>query len=625
MRPLPVARYRPLMPAPAPDPSAPARRGDVEPWPGRRRGVLALLAGLFLTKLAIAAWGVNRGFDLGDGGFFLLNLNRPEESPPLFEFYKLLLLFEPPLRFGPISARALRIATELVATLALAHGVFRFTQARLPRAAAVGFPFLLLFGLMGSLLSVAAREFGYNDATNLLTFSACACLFRLLALPAGAAGGPGRLAWAGGAGLLLGLQLAVKFPSSLLLVGITVLLVVGFLRASARERIGILACHGLGLSTAVLLFVAANGGIDPLLARVELAIEVNRVTGYSIPEILHVYVSYDRGSHVNLLRFALAFAGGLGFAYWLLRGRAGALDRALTLALVAGGLVLLRGVWKYHAGNVHPWLLALYCSVLLLAVVSWLLAYATWRPADTRRESSRWQALAPLLLLLVLPFVEIAGTNVTMTLRLPTHVFPIFLMLGVLTSQLRGSGYRWFCDASLGALAAVSSLVFTSHHVERPYGLAAPLYRQVHEAPGLPGLRVDLATRVFLERLRSKMSAAGFRPGDPVIAIDFMPGLVYFLRARSPGFPFYPFDRPEQNCWAIARAGDGEVPFLILGKDMSHEQHTCIRAFQFPQEFRSLGTLNNPYELAIRYFFGGPSMPYVELFAPRERLDAQER
>lgn len=590
---------------------------DAEGNPGGWNAVLVVLVLLFLAKLAVALWGLNRGFDLGDGGFFLLNLNRPAESPPLFEFYKLLLLFDPPLRFGPIGARALRIATELVGTLALAHGVFRWAQVRLPRAAAVGFPFLLFFGLMGSLLSVAAREIGYNDLTNLLTFSACACLFRLLAVPAGPPGRNGRILWPAAAGFLLGLQLFVKFPSALLLVGVSAALVASVRRATVRERLAMLACHALGLGAAVSLFVASNGGVAPLLAKWALASEVNRVTGYGVSEVLRVYLRNDYGSHVNLLRFSLAFGGSFAVLHRLMRRRTHGSDHALTLALVLGSIVLLFGVWTFHAANVHPWLLQLYCTVLLLAVTSWLLACWEWRRDDDRSAASGWEALAPLSVLAVLPFIEIAGTNVALTLRLPTHVFPMFLMLAVLTRQLRGSGYRWFADTALGLLAVLSSLVFVSHHIQRPYGLAAPLFRQVHEAPGLPGLRVDLDTREFLGAFRAKMWEAGFRPGDPLIALDFMPGLVYFLQARSPGFPFFPFDRAEQNCWAINRAGRDEVPFLILGRDMSLEQRACIRTFRFPEEFRSLGALRNPYEQAIPYFFGGPPMPYVQLFAPR--------
>jgi len=123
------------------------------------------LGALLLAKVLLVLWGVNRGFDLGDGGFFLLNLNRPAESPPLFEFYKLLLLLEPRPRFDAIDARLIRIAVEAVATLALVHGVWVWARARATGAAGAGFLGLLLFTGLGTFLSVAAREFGYNDAS----------------------------------------------------------------------------------------------------------------------------------------------------------------------------------------------------------------------------------------------------------------------------------------------------------------------------------------------------------------------------------------------------------------------------------------------------------------------------
>lgn len=580
--------------------------------------LLALLGTAFAAKLTVALWGVNRGFDLGDGGFFLLCLNHPADSPPLFEFYKLLLLFDPPPRFGVIEARLLRIATELVATLALVHGVFRFAQARLPHAARAGLPFLLSFTGLGALLSVAAREFGYNDATNLLTFSACACLFRLLALPAGGAARSRRLLFAAGAGLLLGLQLFVKFPAALLLGALAGVSVLGALRVSAGERAGVFAALGAGVAAALGLFVASNGGVAPLLAKWQLAREVNEVTGYRISEILRVYVWHDFGSHVNLLRFALVFAAAFGGCYALLRRRPEPVDRALALALATGGLVLLEGVWTLHARNVHPWLLALYCTTLLLCVVYGALAWRRWKAPPGDAASARWQTLLPLWLLVALPFVAMSGTNVALTLRLPTHVAPLFLFLAVLTPGLRASGLRWFTGAALATLFAVSGLVFYSHHLERPYGLPSPLRQQIHPVEGLPGLRVDAATQSFLEGVRRAARRGGYEPGDAVIALDFMPGLVHYLDGRSPGFPFFPFDGDDQACWAIERADETRLPFLILGQDMTIGLRDCIESFSFPDDFERLAVLANPYEFAIPYFFGGPPMPYVQVFGPRD-------
>ena len=160
------------------------------------------------------------------------------------------------------------------------------------------------------------------------------------------------------------------------------------------------------------------------------------------------------------------------------------------------------------------------------------------------------------------------------------------------------------------------------HHVREPYGVAQPIHRQVHPAPGGSGLRVDRGTQVFLEQLSARLADTGFRPGDPVVALDFMPGLVHFLGGRSPGFPFYHFD-PERmglNCLAIRRAALEGPPFLILGQPMLREQAACFEGFRFPDDFRDLGVLGNPYERVHPRFFGGPRFPYVHLYGPADGL-----
>lgn len=581
----------------------------------RRRSVLASLGVLFVAKLAVSLAGADRGLDIGDDGVFLLALNEPATAPPLFEFYKLLTHVDPPLRFDVVGIRLLRIAAELVATLALARAVFVWARPRFPGFAERGFLAFVSIASLGTLLSVGARGFGYNDATNFVVFLACACLFRLLALPSGPGARAARYVWSAAAGFAIGFQLFVKFPPAFLL-AVAALGVVWLPRGSARTRLAGSAAMAAGAAAAIGLFVSSNGGVAPLVTKWKDAAELNRIAGYGIREILSIYYWNDYGSHVNGLRLWVCFAAVFALARWLLRRRSDASDLALTAALVAGACVLAWGAWTFHAVNVHPSLIALFCLVLLLAPVTWVLGLVGWRS-----EVPRGEAFGPLLLLLALPFVAILGTNVALTLKLPAHAAPVFLMLAISLLLLASQGYPRFAATALTLLAVVTSAVFVEHQVFRPYGLPSPIYAQTLATPLLPGLRVDRATRALLEELHERMSEAGFRPGDPVIAFDFMPGLVYAIGGRSPGLPFFAFDKPAQNCWAIERAKLDERPFLILGQDMLVEQHACIRAFAFPEEFRLVATLRNPYEAPIRYFFGGPPMPYLRVFAPDRRTD----
>lgn len=568
------------------------------------------LGSLFAARLAVVVWGLDRGFDLGDGGFFLLNLNHPERAAPFYGFYALLTRFDPPLRFGVVEARGLRLLSEAVASAALALAVFAWARTRFPGVGRAGLGSFLGIGLLGSLLSVAARAFGYNDATTLLGFGVTACLFGLVSARPDRAGR--RLAWGLAAGFGSGLQLFVKPPSALLLLGVAMLAAARVLRARAPARLAVVGAILGGVGLAILLLVAVHGGVEPLAANLALMLELREVAGYGVADLLRVYVLHDIGSHVNLARFAAAFAGALALAHRLLPAGPERLDRALAIALLVGVAVLIPGAATYHAANVHPTLVALFCLVLLLGTVFLVLV---WREAGAL-EASRWELVAPLGALLVLPFVAMAGTNVALTLRLPSHVLPAFLLLAVATAFLAPRGHRRFCAASLGVLAITTSVLFVQHHWLRPYGLPSPLHRQSHAVAGLPGVRTDRATRAFLEAISERMAGAGFAPGAPVVALDFMPGLVHYLGGRAPGLPFLMFDAVALNCWALNRADAAAPPFLILGQDMSLPQRACIEAFDFPRDFRLVATLRNPYEDAIAYHFGGPPMPYVQLFAP---------
>jgi hypothetical protein len=583
-----------------------------------RRAVLLLLAVAFAAKLGFDLWSVDRGLDVGDEGFYLINLNQPDIAPPLFEFYRLLARLDPPPRFEIVPTRLLRIAVELLGTVLLTLGAFSWARTRLPGVADVGLAPILLFTGMGALLTVGTRAFGYNDATHLVTCAAVACLFRVAALPAGPAAARARLAWGAASGALVGFQLFVKFPPALLLMASTALGVGLVLRRPAREKLAVLAAHGAGVAAAIGFFAALNGGLEPLLERLRYAAEINRVTGYGVGRILRVYLDHDRPTWVNAFRFAVTFVVALAVARRALAGRRDALDRSLAVALAAGLGVLVVGARATEHPTVDFTLVVLFALLLVSSLVAWVAAWLR----STAPRAERVETLGPPLLLLALPFFEVVGTNVALTLKLPHHAAPIFLMLALLGCGLATVPPRLprACGLATAALLAVTSALFVRHHVLEPYGLPGPIALQTETVEGLPalaGLKVDPATADFLETLAAEMREAGFEPGDPILALDFMPTLVHALGGRSPAFPFYHFDNPALNCFAIDRMAAGTRPFLILGRGMSYEQDACIEAFDYPDDFVPVATLRNPWERAYPRFFGGPPLPWVHVFAPR--------
>jgi hypothetical protein len=536
--------------------------------------VSSLLAAAFLLRLAVALWGLDRGFEMGDEGFFLLNLNHPEASPPFFVFYKLLALAPGHLSVGVVEARLLRIALELAATLALAGGVFAWARTRVFAPDAVAFPSFLLLCLVGSLLHAGSS---------------------LTAL---------------GAGFLLGFQLGVKFPTALLLLPLAALAVAFLCDAlPRRERLRLVALLGLGVLAAVLLFVAAAGGVGPLVATYRDGFEGAEMSGYRPADLLRRYLLLEFWTYVNAAWLAAAFLASL----WLLRRLGAGPDSAAAGAFVVGAIALAASVSRLHPAFVHPSLVYLAAFVPFTAIALWLRARSARRAAGIAPGAG----LAPWLLLALLPLAAIAGTNVPVAIRLPSHAAPLFIAIAVLANDLRTRAGAWRLHAVLCVLLiAATSVAFVHHHVLEPYGLPLPLTRQRHAAAGLPEVRVDAGTRSFLEGVAAAMREAGHRPGDPVVAFDYMPGLVYYLRSTSPGFPFYAPDRPQLNCFYLNGAGLLGRPHLVLGQPMSPDQHACIRTFDFPEAFRLIGVLRFPYE-DVYAGFGLPGLSHVYLYAPR--------
>ncbi len=573
-----------------------------------------MLAIGFALKLGTVLWALDRGFELGDEGYFLLNLEHPRDAPVVFQYYRLLTPFGDAFHVGVVDARLLRLAIELLASAALLAGVWAWARARVverDRGLGLGF---VLFGLLGTLLGTGTRSLSYNDVTNLFSYGTMGALFCLASLPSGAPGRHRRSVWALVAGLSNGLELGVKFPTALLLAGV-VAIALGFVfrPMAARERLRVAFLYAVGGLLAIGLYLAVSGGVGSLIAELRRMPEVARSAGYDPLHLLWFYAKGEVVTAVHVIWLTSVYGGTLAL---LRRFFFLALDPARAVSLAAGALALACSVRLVHPFFLHPSLVLL--SALLAFALVLLLALDH---RERRGEPGRFEALAPLFLLMALPLVDIAGTNVPISQRLPTHALPLFAALGVLSLDLRRRAGQMQLHAALAVVLLVAtSVAFLHHHLIAPYGLPRDISEQRYEVEGLPEVRVDFATKNFLESVGAAMREAGFQPGDPVLALDYMPGLVYYLGGSSPGFTLYLFDNPRLNCFNVNRFYHAP-PYLILGRPMSAEQAACLQVFSFPDDFRLLGSVRFPYD-GVYWRFGARGLAFVHLYAPRRDRDA---
>jgi len=589
-----------------------------------------LLAGAFAFKLAVALGSLGRGFELGDGGYFLLNLNHPEGAPAVFQFYRLLPAASHASDYGVRDARVLRLAAELVASLLLLSGVYAWACRRFwaPGTARPGA--FAGIALAGALLTTGSRTFGYNDMSSLCSYAAVGALFA----GAAARSAAGRAAAALAAGFAGGLELGVKFPSALALLALAALAWAALFPGLARrERARLVALVGAGALAAGALYVVRAGGLAPLADALRPMRELARLSGYAPSGIL---ARYAAGEVVTLLHLGVAaLAAALAGRALSRRRPALAPDARSALALLAGAAALALGTTLVHPFFLHPTALALAAGLGFLLLAGLRLAGRALRAEPGPPDTPAWRAMAPLLLLLALPPVNVLGSNVPLSMRLPAHALPLFALLAVLGLALRPRflGGRTAL-AAVAILVALTSAVVVQHQLVRPYGLVRPLWEQTEEPAGLPGIRVDAPTRAFLEAVALRLHEAGFEPGAPLVALDYMPGLVFYLGGTSPGSNLYLFDRPALNCFQLARAGasartrDGAPPWFLLGRPLSDEQRACLAPLGVERDLRLLARIPFPFE-SVYAGWDAPGMTHLHVYAPRTgaaaRLDPAGR
>jgi hypothetical protein len=135
----------------------------------------------------------------------------------------------------------------------------------------------------------------------------------------------------------------------------------------------------------------------------------------------------------------------------------------------------------------------------------------------------------------------------------------------------------------------------------RPGGLAQQT--QLTEV-GNPAthLRLDPPLATFLTDLRRLASDNGFRPGDDVIALFDMPGVVFALGGRSPATPWFSFGYPGSlivNERALAAAGEARVKQAFLLTSVKGGEWlqgaAAPPAVPFPEGYVLCGTLKVPF------------------------------
>jgi hypothetical protein len=165
-----------------------------------------------------------------------------------------------------------------------------------------------------------------------------------------------------------------------------------------------------------------------------------------------------------------------------------------------------------------------------------------------------------LLWLAVLPFVTAAGTTHKIFINALLHAAPIsaaiLLLASSLDKDLRKSVVVPFASV---LLAGMGFSQFIYGFFITPYRSAPKWAQTVPVEVGVPAtiLKLDPASADCIEKTKIALRVSGFKPGDDILALYGLPGLVYAVGGVSPQKPWFFYDHgpdgDEKNLQALKR------------------------------------------------------------------------
>ena len=227
-----------------------------------------------------------------------------------------------------------------------------------------------------------------------------------------------------------------------------------------------------------------------------------------------------------------------------------------------------------------------------------------FRPGTTNRTLAfAWTLI--VVMLFALPFCGSVGTGNPLQYGMRYTLAPWFALLALALGRLSAPArVRWAVPVGLAVLSAYAAVYLVKGPLEAPYRLLTGIRGQTEDTPiGAPAsiVKLDPVLHAFITDVRRAALDTGFRPGDDILGLYDMPGIVYALGGRSPGTIWWTMGYPGSRTVmerAVALAGPDRLRrAYILQTKASTEwlQSLTPLGVNFPDDYVLGGTFTIPY------------------------------
>ncbi|MBN8754947.1 MULTISPECIES: hypothetical protein [Variovorax] len=210
-------------------------------------------------------------------------------------------------------------------------------------------------------------------------------------------------------------------------------------------------------------------------------------------------------------------------------------------------------------------------SIYLSFYSAWILVliavYALFamQPADVRPECdpAAMQCRGLVLFLLGLPIAGSVGTANPLYNVISFYAVPWFGLVFLLGLALIAR-YKARPALLLGVMAVMGGVTCSQvvqGSVQAPSQVSTGLQLQaIPTEVGFPAhwMKLDSESHKLIEQLRAAAVRSGFTPGDDIVAVSYLPGLVYAMGGRSPGHPTFLLGTPGYLAYSKMALGFAE-------------------------------------------------------------------
>ena len=193
-----------------------------------------------------------------------------------------------------------------------------------------------------------------------------------------------------------------------------------------------------------------------------------------------------------------------------------------------------------------PYYAAFHLAWILLLLTLWFFnsLYKFKRCDRCSYQGIKWNIKFVLGLLIMLPIAGSAGTSNPLYNIPLCHAATWFgaLLLLLLFSTVKERKSYWLQWFGLLSIAAFSTSQIIQGYIYDPQQIPTNVLQQVVSTPvGNPvkTLKLDVNTHRDIQILSSVARDNGFRGGDDIIAMNYIPGLVFAMGGESPGHPTF--------------------------------------------------------------------------------------